>query len=136
MADLAARGPLGLKERKEPPPLKKPRKAIPRQSRKRKAYLASPEREAGKAHMAAVAQLGCIVPDCGARPVEIHHEGRPRSDMRVLPLCAKHHRREYGPGAYHYSPKAFYAAHGDSKFLLAVVADMLANQFNSPWRGK
>lgn len=133
MADLAARGPLGLKDRKEPPPLKKPRKAIPRQSRKRKAYLASPEREAGKAHIARVKSLVCMI--CGAPNPEFHHEGFPRSDMRGLPLCGPHHRREFGPGAYHYSPKAFYAAHGDSKFLLAVVADMLAGQFNSPWRG-
>jgi hypothetical protein len=46
--------------------------------------------------------------------------------MRVLPLCPKHHRREFGPGAYHYSKRAFYAAHGDSASLLARVAEMLA----------
>ena len=131
--NLGGKPPLGLKE---PPPPKKPRKPIPRESKKRKAYLASPEREDGKAHMAKVAMHGCIVPDCGAWPVEVHHEGKPRSDMRVLPICAKHHRREFGPGAYHYSPKAFYAAHGDSKFLLAKVADQLAKQWNDPWKGK
>lgn len=30
----------------------------------------------------------------------------------------------------HYSPRAFYAAHGDSKFLLAKVADALAGELN------
>lgn len=84
-----------------------------------------------KRHMAAVAALPCLV--CGRHPVEVHHEGKPRSDMRVLPLCPEHHRREFGPGAYHYSPRAFYEAHGDSKFLLAVVADQLAGQFNPIW---
>lgn len=68
----------------------------------------------------------CLV--CGVHGVEVHHEGKPRSDMRVLPLCPGHHRREYGPGAYHYSPRAFYEEHGDSKFLLAKVADMLAGE--------
>lgn len=81
-----------------------------------------------KRHMAAVARLNCLV--CGAWPVEVHHESKPRNDMRVLPLCPKHHRREFGPGAYHYSPRAFYEAHGDSKFLLAVVEDKLAGEFH------
>lgn len=81
-----------------------------------------------KRHMAAVAALPCLV--CGVHGVEVHHEGKPRSDLRVLPLCPAHHRREFGPGAYHYSPKAFYAEHGDSKLLLAKVADMLAGEFN------
>jgi hypothetical protein len=81
-----------------------------------------------KRHMAAVAALPCLA--CGVHGVEVHHEGKPRSDMRVLPLCPRHHRREFGPGAYHYSPKAFYAEHGDSRLLLAKVADMLAGEFN------
>jgi len=81
-----------------------------------------------KRHMAAVAALPCLV--CGVHGVEVHHEGKPRSDMRVLPLCPRHHRREFGEGAYHYRPRAFYEAHGDSKFLLAKVADQLAGEFN------
>ncbi len=122
---------LGQKQGKPGP---KPRKAIPCRSAKRKAYFASPERQVGEAHMAAVAQFRCLV--CGAWPVEVHHEGNPRCDMRVLPLCPRHHRREFGPGAYHYSARAFYEAHGDSKFLLAVVADMIAGDWISPWRDK
>jgi hypothetical protein len=123
--NLMGKGPLGLKE---PKPPKKARKPIARMSKKRKAYMESPERLAGLAHMGRVVQMGCIV--CGARPVEVHHATKPRDDFKVLPLCPPHHRREFGPGAYHYSPKAFIAKYGDIKTLLAVVADMLAGQFN------
>ncbi len=76
--------------------------------------------------MAMVAQLPCLV--CGAWPVEVHHEGFPRSDMRCLPLCPRHHRREFGPGAYHYSPGAFYALHGSSQQLLDAVSDKLKSK--------
>ncbi len=113
--------------RKEPPPLKKvalTRKTpLRKRSPKRAKYMASPEREAGVAHMLAVKALGCMI--CGAHPAEFHHEGKPRNDMRGLPLCPSHHRREYGEQAYHYSPKAFYDRHGSSADLLARVAAML-----------
>lgn len=33
-----------------------------------------------------------------------------------------------GPGAFHYSPRAFYALHGDSKLLLAKVEDALRGE--------
>ena len=77
-------------------------------------------------HMDAVSCLPCIA--CGRYGVEVHHEGKPRSNMHLLPLCPQHHRREYGPGAYHYSPKAFHAAHGDSAALLARVDHMLKGE--------
>lgn len=109
--NLSGRGPLGLKA---PKPIN--------------------GTKAAKDHMGRVKQLPCMI--CGVTGVEVHHEGKPRNDMRVLPLCPPHHRREFGPGSYHYSPKAFYEAHGDSKFLLAKVADMLSGKFNSPWRHK
>lgn len=118
--NLAGRPPLGLKV---PKPPKKPRKRIPAISAKRRAYLSSPERREGLAHMERVAALPCLI--CGYWPVEVHHEGKPRSDMRVLPLCAPHHRREFGSTAYHYSPRAFYEAHGSSEALLARVEAML-----------
>lgn len=132
--NIAGKPPLGLKAPKSPddPAIKRARrKALRRMSAKRAAYLTSEERQEGLAHMGRVAMLPCLV--CGAWPVEVHHEGKPRCDKRVLPLCAPHHRREFGRGAYHYSPRAFYAAHGDSRLLLAKVADMLAGEFNSPW---
>jgi hypothetical protein len=74
--------------------------------------------------MAKVKTLPCLV--CGAYGVEVHHETKPRSSFKVLPLCPPHHRREFGPGAYHYSPSAFYALHGSSGELLARVATMLS----------
>jgi hypothetical protein len=92
-------------------------------SAKRRAYKASDEGKAGKEHMGRVAQLPCLV--CGAHPVEVHHEGKPRSDFNCLPLCPKHHRQQFGPGAYHYSPRAFYELHGTSEELLAKIAKML-----------
>ncbi len=120
MAHLGGKGPLGLKADK---PAKWPRKAIPKQSAKRKAYMASDARVDGLAHMEKVAGLPCIV--CCARPVEVHHATKPRDDMKVLPLCPPHHRREFGPGAYHYSPKAFIAKHGTVDELLARVDTLL-----------
>jgi hypothetical protein len=120
MPDLSGRPPLGQKPPKQPA---KPRKPIPKQSAKRKAYMRSDARKQGLEHMARVAQLLCLV--CGAWPVEVHHMPDPRSDMRVIPLCPQHHRREYGAGAFHYSPKAFYAAHGSADELLARVARLL-----------
>ncbi|MDP0925685.1 hypothetical protein Q0601_00725 [Paracoccus onubensis] len=92
---------------------------------KRKPRSAS-KTKAEKDHMEAVDGLPCLV--CGAWPVEVHHEGEPRSNMRVLPLCPPHHRREFGPGAYHYSKRAFYAAHGSSEELLKRVERMLTDQ--------
>lgn len=99
------KGPLGQKGEKS-----KPRSA--------------PKTEAEKRHMAAVAMLPCLV--CGTRPVEVHHLPNPRSNMRVLPLCAFHHRRKYGPQAYHYNKRAFYDTHGTSQELLDRVKAMLA----------
>ena len=131
MTDLARRGHLGPKAEKiakDPAYRKARRKAVRAISKKRAAYLASPERQDGLMHMARVAILRCIV--CGCHGVEVHHEGTPRSDFAVLPLCPQHHRREFGPGAYHYSPSAFYEEHGDRRMLLAKVADMLAGEFN------
>lgn len=120
MTDLAGRGPIGLKQ---PKPENRQRKAMRKVSKKRQAYLASDDRKDAVQHMGRVAQLPCLV--CGAWPVEVHHMPDPRSDLRVIPLCAKHHRREYGDGSFHYSPRAFYAAHGCQTKLLIRVAVML-----------
>lgn len=120
MPDLARRGPIGLKTGK---PAKRPRKPIPRMSAKKRAHKAAERALGASEHMAWVKSLPCLV--CGCYGVDVHHEGKPRSDFNVLPLCPPHHRREYGPGAYHYSPKAFYALHGSSAELLARVAKMV-----------
>jgi hypothetical protein len=121
MSNLAGKPPLGQKTGKPP---KRARKPIPRISAKKRAHKAAERAAGAREHMAAVKALPCLV--CGAYGVEVHHEGTPRSDFNVLPLCPAHHRREYGPGAYHYSPKAFYAAHGSSGELLARVKAMLS----------
>lgn len=117
MPDLAGRGPIGPKP---PKPAKRPRKPIPRMSARKRAHKAHERALGASDHMAWVASQGCMV--CGSWPVEVHHEGKPRSGFNVLPLCPPHHRREYGPGAFHYSPRAFYALHGSSAELLARVA--------------
>ena len=120
MSNLAGLPPLGQKTGKTGP---KPRKPIPKASPKKRAHKAAERALGAFEHMAWVKGLPCMV--CGCYGVEVHHEAKPRSDFNVLPLCPPHHRREYGPGAYHYSPKAFYAAHGSSAELLARVAKML-----------
>ena len=103
----------------------KPRKPLQPISKKRRAHNAKEKAEGAHEHMAAVAQLPCFV--CGCYGVEVHHEGKPRSGFNVVPLCPRHHKREYGPGAYHYSPSAFYAMHGTSAQILAAVQSMLEN---------
>lgn len=120
MPDISGRPGLGLKQ---PKPPKKPRRAIPKQSARKKAQKAAEKAAGAWEHMAAVKAMPCLV--CGAYGVDVHHEGRPRSGFNVLPLCPKHHRREFGAGAFHYSPKAFYALHGPSDELLARVKAML-----------
>lgn len=113
MPSLTGRPGIGPKPQK---PAKKPRKPIPRISAKKRAHRAAERALGAWEHMEWVKGLPCLV--CGCYGVEVHHEGKPRSDFNVLPLCPRHHRREYGPGAYHYSPKAFYALHGSSAELL------------------
>lgn len=96
------------------------------QKGERRKTRRDPKTKAEIKHMADVASLPCLV--CGVFGVEVHHEGEPRSNMKVLPLCPRHHRREFGPGAYHYSKRAFYAAHGESSDLLKRVDQMLADR--------
>ena len=108
---------MGQKAQKK---LAKPGKPLARVSTKKRAKKATEAAQGAREHMARIAAMPCLV--CGAWPVELHHEGRPRSDWHVLPLCPRHHRREYGDGSYHYSPRAFYALHGSSAELLARYA--------------
>jgi len=121
VSNLTGAAPRGLKQ---PKPPKKPRKAVRKVSAKRADYLASGARKEGLAHMGLVSQLPCLV--CGCYGVEVHHLPYPRGDMRTIPLCPRHHRREFGPGAYHYSRSAFNEAHGSDDKLLARVAAMIA----------
>ena len=93
-----------------------------KRSPRRDAYMRSPARTKAVAHMLAVKALGCLI--CGA-PAEAHHLPGPRDDMRTIPLCPRHHRTEYGPGAYHFSRPAFNAAHGSDDELLSLTLEKL-----------
>lgn len=93
-----------------------------------------PSKAAGKAHMARVAQLPCVI--CHASPVEVHHcisgrfGQRRASDFDTIPLCYRCHR---GPEGIHASKSAWEAINGPDTDFLPVVADMLAGQL-TPWR--
>ena len=99
-----AKGPTGLKEPK-------------------------PSKAAGKAHMARVAALPCVI--CGYWPVEVHHcisgryGQRKASDFHTIPLCLNHHR---GMEGIHASKAAWEALNGLDTDYLPVVADMLAGE--------
>lgn len=137
------RGPTGQKQPKpdkKPPqglkaktPIARSKKRIPPRSKKRAAYMASPQRKDAEKHMEKVSQCGCFV--CGSRiGVEVHHlHGHewPRTDWHVVPLCRPHHRREFGEGSFHYSPSAFIEKHGTFEQILAKV-DLMIEE-NSEW---
>jgi hypothetical protein len=84
--------------------------------------------DAAKAHMRAVAGLGCAV--CGSRPVEVHHcisgryGSRKVSDFDTLPLCVNHHR---GADGIHTDKAAWEALHGPDTDYLPIVK-MMINQ--------
>jgi hypothetical protein len=92
-------------------------------SAKKRAHKAAEKAAGGWEHMGRVKALPCLI--CRASPVEVHHLPDPRSDFRVVPLCPFHHRREYGPQAYHYSRRKFNAIHGSDEQLLARTLEML-----------
>ena len=89
---------------------------------------------ASRAHMARVAQLACVC--CGAMPVSVHHciSGRfsqaKASDFDVIPLCHHHHQ---GAAGIHAGKATWEALWGADTDYLAVVADMLAGEYVSPW---
>jgi hypothetical protein len=92
-------------------------------SAKKRAHKAAEKAAGAHDHMGRVKMLPCLV--CGSQPVEVHHLPDPRSDFRVVALCPFHHRREYGPQAYHYSRRNFNAIHGSDEQLLARTIEML-----------
>jgi len=114
--------PSGLGETVAKPPKK--RKPVRKVSAKRAAYLASPERQEGLAHMERVKNLPCVC--CGRPPPnDAHHctgDNMPRNDMRVIPLCHDDHR---GPQGYHNAKQAWVAKYGPDYMMLPTVAAML-----------
>lgn len=108
MTDLAGRGALGLKGAKPVNGTK-----------------------AGRAHMALVKDLPCVI--CQAPPPsDAHHvfSGRfgqaKASDFETIPLCKRHH--QHGPEAIHQNKRAWEAAHGPDYGFLPVVAALLDSQ--------
>ena len=79
----------------------------------------------GKAHMAKVARLSCIV--CGARPVHVHHAktggGGRKNDMLVLPLCHRHHTGK--DGIHTVSRPIWQLSYGTETELLEKVEEKL-----------
>jgi hypothetical protein len=90
-----------------------------------------PSKAAGKAHMARVAQLSCVI--CGNPEVTVHHcisdrfSQRKVSDFETIPLCHLHHQ---GAEGIHADKAAWEALHGKDHEYLAVVADALAGELN------
>jgi hypothetical protein len=90
--------------------------------------------KAEKAHLSAVAALGCIacynmgIEDC---PAEIHHirtgigKGQRASHFQAIPLCPAHHRTGGHGVAIHAGQKTWEAKHGTELQLLAQVLEML-----------
>jgi len=89
--------------------------------------LTPAEKRAGKAHMARVAQLPCVI--TGLKPVEVHHcfcgrfSGRKANDFQVIPLYILKHR--IGPEAIHNNKRAWERANGMDYEYLDVVDEML-----------
>lgn len=121
MSNLAGKPPLGQKAGKPGP---KPRKALPKQSAKRRAYMASDDRKAGLVHMGKVKMLPCIC--CGSPPPShAHHvtgDGKLRDDMRVLPLCYDCHQ---GPNGYHNAKAKWVSKYGPDYLMLDDVSRMM-----------
>lgn len=86
----------------------------------------------GKAHMARVAQLCCVI--CHRRPVHVHHcihgrySQRKASDFEVIPLCPDCH--QFGPHAIHRDKAGWRDRYGADFEFLAVVSDMLNKEWN------
>lgn len=89
--------------------------------------------KAGRAHLAAVASLGCCVcrnEGLGPTPAHAHHincatMGRKASDMETIPLCKIHHQegdgaaKHHGHIAVHRGLESFEARYGRERELLA-----------------
>lgn len=90
--------------------------------------------KAGRDHMGRVKALPCVV--ClHPGPSEAHHcrsDGMARDDFKTIPLCFWCHR---GPRGYHAEKASWEERHGKDHEFLAVVADMLAGEWNDP-RGR
>ena len=87
-----------------------------------------------KAHLNAVANLGCIVcrnERLGQSPAEIHHirngQGMSQraSNYEVIPLCHSHHRTGGYGIAFHAGKKVFESKYGTERELLKQVGELI-----------
>lgn len=110
MTNLTGRGPIGQKP-------------------------AKPERgtAAGKAHMARVKQLPCVV--CAAPPPsDAHHcisgryGSRKVSDLETIPLCKTCHQD--GPEAIHQNKRQWEERHGPDHGYLDLVKSMIGSDLD------
>ncbi len=85
-------------------------------------------KKAEKAHMARVAELGCLI--CG-RPAELHHPrqgagmSRRANSYDVIPLCPDHHRNGGYGVAIHAGRRGWQEKHGTETRLLEKVRGLL-----------
>lgn len=86
-----------------------------------------------KAHLEAMAGLGCIAGHCG-RPAECHHirqgagMGRKNSHFEVIPLCESHHRTGGFGIAIHAGKKTWESKYGSERELLAQTLALLVKK--------
>lgn len=119
----------------------KPRKPIPRRSKKRQAYMQSQEYRDGLIHMGKVASLPCVI--CQSfgfiqySRTEVHHLKSGRYSQRredakkTIPLCHGHHNSlDPNPGekdylGYHNGQETWEAEYGKDYEYLDVTLDAI-----------
>lgn len=130
----------------------KPRKPLPRVSKKKAAHRHSEEGQKGLSHMAFVHMLPCVACELdGVRqtsPTELHHPKHDRfsqekeDDQNGIPLCMCHHQglrfdRDRSKVAIHKEPNLWREKYGpDHGFIkqtrqavAAICDDMLSEYF-------
>lgn len=124
MSNLCKRPPY----QKGQKPAPKPRKRLPRVSKKRSAYRASTEGQKAREWMKLVSDLPCVI--CGKPgPSDVHHVCHDRfstarvSDFAVIPLCRCHHTE--GPEAIHNGKESWRDKHGPDWSYLSDVSAQL-----------
>lgn len=98
-------------------------------------------RKRDRDHLAAIAKLPCVIPDCGNSPVHVAHirfacaaegadivgKASKPDDWRTLPLCARHHLE--GPDSQHaMNEEMFWYSHGINPYALARALYNLSGQ--------